>query len=178
MLVATLAGPSRTGSHHIHLGGRHGLVVPSVGLRDHTTTMFGFRGFRRAEDIRRRPTASTRRQFFSSAPSLVDLCRLAVDVECQTIGAGSSPRLTCPPTARCRPHGHLAGGTHRRYMARLGRSVAQPGRALCSGRRGRRFESSHSDQLGERLTGQRQPPIRGNATNWLRSTGFSRVALR
>ena len=26
------------------------------------------------------------------------------------------------------------------------RSVAQPGRALCSGRRGRRFESSHSDQ--------------------------------
>src|SRR6185312_11017798 len=31
--------------------------------------------------------------------------------------------------------------------ARLGRSVAQPGRALCSGRRGRRFESSHSDQL-------------------------------
>ena len=32
------------------------------------------------------------------------------------------------------------------YMPRLGRSVAQPGRALCSGRRGRRFESSHSDQ--------------------------------
>ena len=30
-------------------------------------------------------------------------------------------------------------------MRRLGRSVAQPGRALCSGRRGRRFESSHSD---------------------------------
>lgn len=29
----------------------------------------------------------------------------------------------------------------------LFRSVAQPGRALRSGRRGRRFESSHSDQL-------------------------------
>ena len=28
-----------------------------------------------------------------------------------------------------------------------GRSVAQPGRALRSGRRGRRFESSHSDHF-------------------------------
>jgi hypothetical protein len=35
-----------------------------------------------------------------------------------------------------------AGG----YTPALSRSVAQPGRALCSGRRGRRFESSHSDQ--------------------------------
>jgi hypothetical protein len=35
--------------------------------------------------------------------------------------------------------------------ARLGRSVAQPGRALCSGRRGRRFESSHSDQRDQRV---------------------------
>ena len=34
-------------------------------------------------------------------------------------------------------------------MRRLGRSVAQPGRALCSGRRGRRFKSSHSDQLAK-----------------------------
>jgi hypothetical protein len=33
-----------------------------------------------------------------------------------------------------------------RYRPGLSRSVAQPGRALCSGRRGRRFESSHSDQ--------------------------------
>ena len=36
--------------------------------------------------------------------------------------------------------------------ARLGRSVAQPGRALCSGRRGRRFESSHSDQPRSPMT--------------------------
>ena len=36
----------------------------------------------------------------------------------------------------------------RRRQARPhGRSVAQPGRALRSGRRGRRFESSHSDHL-------------------------------
>ena len=33
-----------------------------------------------------------------------------------------------------------------RYSAGYGRSVAQPGRALSSGGRGRRFESSHSDQ--------------------------------
>ena len=42
-----------------------------------------------------------------------------------------------------------AGGAIRR----LGRSVAQPGRALCSGRRGRRFESSHSDQPIKRVPG-------------------------
>ena len=35
------------------------------------------------------------------------------------------------------------------YKPALSRSVAQPGRALCSGRRGRRFESSHSDQQNE-----------------------------
>ena len=33
------------------------------------------------------------------------------------------------------------------YAAQHGRSVAQPGRALSSGGRGRRFESSHSDQI-------------------------------
>jgi hypothetical protein len=37
-------------------------------------------------------------------------------------------------------------------MRRLGRSVAQPGRALCSGRRGRRFESSHSDQRNQAVS--------------------------
>ena len=42
--------------------------------------------------------------------------------------------------------GALPRAVARGYMRRLGRSVAQPGRALCSGRRGRRFESSHSDQ--------------------------------
>ena len=35
----------------------------------------------------------------------------------------------------------------RRQASPHGRSVAQPGRALRSGRRGRRFESSHSDHL-------------------------------
>ena len=40
----------------------------------------------------------------------------------------------------------LAAWRYGRYTRRLSRSVAQPGRALCSGRRGRRFESSHSDQ--------------------------------
>src|SRR5262249_30821813 len=34
-----------------------------------------------------------------------------------------------------------------RYTAACRRSVAQPGRALLSGGRGRRFKSSHSDQL-------------------------------
>lgn len=36
-------------------------------------------------------------------------------------------------------------------MAPESRSVAQPGRALCSGRRGRRFESSHSDHFPLKL---------------------------
>ena len=34
-------------------------------------------------------------------------------------------------------------------MRRLGRSVAQPGRALCSGRRGRRFEILSLRPIGE-----------------------------
>ena len=34
-----------------------------------------------------------------------------------------------------------------RYIRPSGRSVAQPGSALRSGRRGRRFKSCHSDQL-------------------------------
>ena len=34
----------------------------------------------------------------------------------------------------------------KRRKNQLVRNVAQPGRALCSGRRGRRFESSHFDQ--------------------------------
>jgi hypothetical protein len=49
------------------------------------------------------------------------------------------------------PPVQLAHARARRYMPALGRSVAQPGRALCSGRRGRRFESSHSDQLFRQL---------------------------
>jgi drug/metabolite transporter (DMT)-like permease len=44
----------------------------------------------------------------------------------------------------------LALGLRRRYPARHGRSVAQPGRALSSGGRGRRFESSHSDQFSHK----------------------------
>ena len=44
----------------------------------------------------------------------------------------------------------LAGRIGERYNpARSGRSVAQPGRALSSGGRGRRFESSHSDQFSK-----------------------------
>ena len=42
--------------------------------------------------------------------------------------------------ARRRDCSGALSGAPRGYMRRLGRSVAQPGRALCSGRRGRRFE--------------------------------------
>ena len=52
-------------------------------------------------------------------------------------------RLWCWPWSLA---GSLAVSGGRGYMPRrVGRSVAQPGRALCSGRRGRRFESSRSD---------------------------------
>ena len=46
-------------------------------------------------------------------------------------------------------------------MRRLGRSVAQLGRALCSGRRGRRFKSSHSDQpaFSRRRNGPRNAAV-------------------
>jgi hypothetical protein len=52
------------------------------------------------------------------------------------------------------------------YKPRSCRSVAQPGRALRSGRRGRRFESCHSDQsfhnsisLPGQISGQKRPLI-------------------
>ncbi len=51
----------------------------------------------------------------------------------------------------------LASGAGGGYTAALSRSVAQPGRALCSGRRGRRFESSHSDQKYQRVR-RKYPP--------------------
>ena len=43
--------------------------------------------------------------------------------------------------------GRCAGTSARLYIRPGRRSVAQPGRALLSGGRGRRFKSSHSDQL-------------------------------
>ncbi len=42
---------------------------------------------------------------------------------------------------------HLTGGIKRSKKEKVFRNVAQPGRALRSGRRGRRFKSCHSDQL-------------------------------
>src|SRR3977135_244554 len=45
----------------------------------------------------------------------------------------------------------LAVGETQGYKPRSCRSVAQPGRALRSGRRGRRFKSCHSDQVIIRL---------------------------
>jgi hypothetical protein len=53
-------------------------------------------------------------------------------------------RTPCQPCHRM--GGPLVASERVRYMPNLSRSVAQPGRALCSGRRGRRFKSSHSDQ--------------------------------
>jgi uncharacterized membrane protein len=61
--------------------------------------------------------------------------------------AGAAPSTGARPTPRPpRAIDPLAKAERRRYPARHGRSVAQPGRALSSGGRGRRFESSHSDQ--------------------------------
>jgi hypothetical protein len=81
-----------------------------------------------------------------SAPSAMKPCRPPQAAH----PTGTPARPTRRATAKCDPTPNvprrLAPATRRRYIARLGRSVAQPGRALCSGRRGRRFESSHSDQ--------------------------------
>ncbi len=74
----------------------------------------------------------------------------------QTSPSGESESAPDSPTPSPRPSSAKSdrpGGVGRalvawgaaRYMPRPCRSVAQPGRALCSGRRGRRFESSHSD---------------------------------
>src|SRR4051812_37324344 len=49
--------------------------------------------------------------------------------------------------------GRCAGTSARLYIRPGRRSVAQPGRALLSGGRGRRFKSSHSDQFHQWLIG-------------------------
>jgi hypothetical protein len=70
----------------------------------------------------------------------------------------------CRMAARgCAPPAQLAHARPRRYMPALGRSVAQPGRALCSGRRGRRFESSHSDQSFQTLSQKTRKAGKGRA---------------
>ena len=71
-----------------------------------------------------------------------------------TDGGGTAAGAVCvrclaPPPRRRTGCSCLAAGGWGGYIARHGRSVAQPGRALCSGRRGRRFESSHSDHSGD-----------------------------
>ena len=60
------------------------------------------------------------------------------------------------------------------------RSVAQPGRALCSGRRGRRFESSHSDHspLLCRFSAVAEGRRRGNALGGTGSALAAAVARR
>ena len=59
---------------------------------------------------------------------------------------------------------HIARVRGLRYIARGRRSVAQPGRALLSGGRGRRFKSSHSDQLFcHFINGPRRPLRARNA---------------
>ena len=52
------------------------------------------------------------------------------------------------------------------YKARRERGVAQPGRALRSGRRGRRFESSLPDQVTQGLSGHPLSPCLFSYVQW------------
>jgi hypothetical protein len=91
-----------------------------------------------------------------SAPSTVNLAARPNRSRSQAAPdqPATPPPNAIPPRMSFR---RLAAATRRRYIARLGRSVAQPGRALCSGRRGRRFESSHSDQPHQQPSAPRPP---------------------
>ena len=68
-----------------------------------------------------------------------------------------SQQIAITPLSPAPPNLVRPGGKPK-FRLSVGRSVAQPGSALASGARGRRFESSRSDQSFPGLPDKSQPP--------------------
>lgn len=67
-------------------------------------------------------------------------------------------QIAITPLSPAPPNLARLGGKPK-FRLSVGRSVAQPGSALASGARGRRFESSRSDQSFPGLPDKTQPPL-------------------